>query len=97
MSSNELVAMTTENITNALLDYRAHTSLTSVLNDVSDRFIKRLAVDSVLAKHDLRKILRKAPIWNEELQALVINGTRTHDPDFERINRLAQHFQRAPI
>ena len=97
MSSVELVAMTTRNISNALRDYRAHTSLTSVLDDVSDRFIERLAIDGVAAKHDLRKILRKAPIWNEELQALVINGTRTHDPDFERINRLAQHFQRAPI
>lgn len=88
MSSTELVAKTTANIKQALCDYREHTSMTSVLDDVSDSFIERLARDSVRAKHDLRELLSKSPIWSEELQALVINGTRTHDPDFTRVHRL---------
>jgi len=62
MSSSELVAMTTRNISNALGDYRAHTSLTSVLDNVNDRFIERLAIDGVAAKHNLRELLRRAPI-----------------------------------
>ncbi len=65
MSSGELVAMTTRNISNSLRDYRAHTSHTSVLDDVSDRFIERLAIGSITAKHDLREVLRIAPIWDE--------------------------------
>ncbi|MBQ3442123.1 MAG: hypothetical protein IJG33_02635 [Selenomonadaceae bacterium] len=71
MSLGELVAMTTRNISNALRDYRSHTS---VLDDVSERFIERLTIGSIMAKHDLRELLRKAPIWYEELQALVINA-----------------------
>lgn len=88
MGSNELVAMTERNIRQALCDYGAHTPQRAVLDDVGDAFIARLARDSVDAKSELRALLSKSPAWNEELQALVINGTRTHDPDFQRVHNL---------
>ena len=39
----------------------------------------------------------KSPVWNEELDALVINGTRTHDPDYDRIHRLAMQILEKPF
>ena len=100
MSSNELMAMTVSNIRGAIMDYGAHTSQTVVLNDVSDSFITTLAADSIIAKRDLRELLSRSPIWDERLQSLVINGTRTHDPDYSRVHRLMyqileQHIARS--
>ena len=86
MSSNELVALNVRNIRKAIEDYGAHTTQTAVLSDVSDSFIERLARYSVYAKGDLYRLLSQSSVWNEELQALVINGTRTHDPDYRRIH-----------
>ncbi|MBR0288985.1 MAG: hypothetical protein IJQ82_08410 [Selenomonadaceae bacterium] len=86
MSSNELVALNVRNIRKAIADYGAHTTQTDVLSDVSDSFIERLARYSVFAKGDLYRLLSQSSVWNEELQALVINGTRTHDPDYRKIH-----------
>ena len=61
MCSIELEAMTKRNIRQALRDYGAHTSKMTVLEDVSDIFIERLAKDSIKAKRDLRGLLRKSP------------------------------------
>lgn len=71
-----------------LEDYSRHTSQHDVLDDVDDSFIVRVAEDSVNAKEPLRNVFRKSPAWNEELDAIVINGTRTHNPDPETIQRL---------
>lgn len=87
-SEMELQGLLRGNITQALEDYGAYVSGRCVLEDVSDSFIDRLASDAVTAKHDLRELLRKSPAWNETLQAVVINGTRTHDPDFGRIYKM---------
>ena len=89
MVSSELIDLLHENIEQALADYGAHTSKTEVLDDVSDDFIERLAEDAAFSKESLREMLRRSPAWNEQLQALVINGTRTHDPNFERVRDLA--------
>ena len=89
MSSKEIVGLLRKNIWQAIKDYGIYTSQTEVLEDVSDDFVNRLAKDAVEAKQDLRTLFRKSPVWNEELQALVINGTRTHDPDYSRIKALA--------
>lgn len=67
---------------------RRTTSQTAVLRDVSDSFIERLTEDSIKAKRDLRELLSQSPVWNEGLQALVINGTRMHNPDYARVHRL---------
>lgn len=42
-------------------------------------------------------MFRKSPVWNEELDALVINGTRTHDPDYSRIKDLVRQILEHPI
>lgn len=84
------------NIRQAVIDYGAHTGETHVLDDISDDFISRLARDSVEAKWELRQLFRKSPVWNEELDALVINGTRTHNPDYDRIFRLANQILSKP-
>ena len=76
----------------AIDDYRRHTSQTEVLDDISEEFVARLASDSFKMKAGLREMFRKSPAWNEELQALVINGTRTHNPDYIRIHDLANQI-----
>lgn len=97
MEMQEVISRAERNIRQALRDYGAHTSQTDVLDDVTDEFIYRLAADSSYAKQGLRKLFSKSPVWNEELDALVINGTRTHDPDYDRIHRLAMQILERPF
>ena len=78
-----------KNIKKAIEDYKRYARKTEVLDDVSDDFIYRLAEDALEAKKDLRKMLRKSLVWSEELQSVVINGKRTHDPDYDRVFKLA--------
>lgn len=80
------------NIRQAIKDYGAHTDAVSVLNDVSEEFINQLAEDATASKKNLRELLRKSPAWNENLQAVIINGTRTHDPDYSRVYRLGMEI-----
>ena len=63
--------------------------MTEIYDDVSEAFIKRLAADNYYSKQELRELFRKSPAWNEELDAIVINGTRTHDPDYHSVYDLA--------
>ena len=97
MEMQEVISRAERNIRQALRDYGAHTSQTDVLDDVTDEFIYRLAADSSYAKQGLRKLFSKSPVWNEELDALVINGMRTHDPDYDRIHRLAMQILEKPF
>lgn len=78
-----------ENIWNALEEYFAHVNDKTILHDISDDFVRRLAEDSFNAKADLRNLLSRSDVWNDDLQAIVINGTKTHDPDFKTIYKLA--------
>jgi len=89
MEMYEIIEQTEENIRQALRDYREHTDWTDVLDDVSDEFITKLAHDSAYAKQRLRELFSKSPVWDERIDALVINGTRTHNPDYNRIRELA--------
>ena len=97
MKAEDKIRLAEENIRQALRDYRRHTSQTDVLDDISDAFVMRLAKDNYYAKRGLRELFRKSPVWNEELDALVINGTRTHDPDYSRIKDLAWQILEYPI
>ncbi len=97
MEATEKIGLAESNIRQALADYGKHTTQTEVLDDVSDVFIKRLAKDNYYAKQELRELFRKSPVWNEELDALVINGTRTHEPDYFRIKGLARQILEDPI
>ncbi|MBP3537263.1 MAG: hypothetical protein J6J93_06955, partial [Muribaculaceae bacterium] len=90
----QIIERAERNIRNALEDYGAHTNQRDVLDDVSDTFIRTLARDSAYAKQGLRELFSKSPVWDEELDALVINGTRTHDPDYSRIRSLARDILR---
>ena len=92
ISSTELESLLARNIRTALDDYGARTYKQTVLEDVSDKFIGRLARDAVSAKAELREMLGKSPAWDENLQAVVINGTRTHDPDDWKIFRLGRQI-----
>ena len=90
MNMHDKIELTKRNIHTAINDYWKHTCLgTEIRNDISDDFINALAYDSCYAKQDLRNMLRKSPAWNEELDAVIINGTTTHDPDYNRIYRMA--------
>ena len=85
MEKAQKIEMTRKNIETALDDYFRHANSDYDRYDISDTFVSRLATTSVEAKENLRNMLRKSPAWNEELDALVINGNRTHEPDEERI------------
>lgn len=90
MDIEKVIAQSEENIRQALRDYAAHTSQTDVMDDVSDKFIERLARDNAYAKMELRELFSQSPVYDAKLDALVINGTRTHDPDPARIVTLAR-------
>lgn len=90
MRTEDKIKLAEKNIWQAIDDYRAHTYSTAVLDDVSDVFVHKLAKDNTYFKKKLRDLFRKSPVWNEELDALVINGTRTHNPDYKRVQRLAE-------
>lgn len=90
----QVIAQSEENIRQALQDYAAHTDQTDVMDDVSDAFVHRLAKDNAYAKRELRELFSKSPVYDAKLDALVINGTRTHDPDPERILALGQDILR---
>ena len=90
MKMEDKIKLAEKNIWQAIDDYRAHTRNTEVLDDVSKAFVQRLAKDNTYFKKDLRELFRKSPVWNEELDALVINGTRTHNPNYERVANLAE-------
>ena len=84
----KVIKQSEENIRQALKDYGAHTYTNEVLEDVSDAFIMRLAKDNAYAKQELRELFSQSPVYDSKLDALVINGTRTHDPDPDRIENL---------
>lgn len=90
MEIQEKIKLAKANIWKAIKDYKAHTYQRNVLDDISDDFVNTLAEDNTYAKQHLRDLFRKSPVWNEELDALVINGTRTHNPDYERVYELAE-------
>jgi len=97
MEMQKIIDNAENNIRQALKDYGAHTRKHEVLEDISDSFITRLARDSSHAKQELRELFSKSPVWHEELDALVINGTRTHDPDYNRIYSLASRILRPAV
>ena len=84
----------TKNIWTALDDYFRHTSLTDVYDDISDEFVSRLAYDSIKSKSSLRQLFRHSQGWDENLQAIIINGTKTHNPDYILIHDLANSILR---
>lgn len=81
MEMKQIIEQAEKNIWQAIRDYGAHTRSTYVLDDVGLPFVSQLARDSAHAKQELRELFSKSPAWDEKLDALVINGTRTHDPD----------------
>ena len=97
MTINEIIELNKKNIRKALDDYGMHTGSTEVLDDISDDFINIVAEKSAKAKTALRELFRKSPVWNEELQALIINGTRTHDPDYGYIAELGYEILKPAV
>lgn len=88
MDMQTIIERAERNIRQAISDYAKHTSQTQVLDDCSSGFISQLAHDSSYAKQDLRELFSQSPVWDENIDALVINGTRTHNPDYDRIRNL---------
>lgn len=92
MDMQDIIRQAEANIRQAVRDYGEHTYQTDVLDDISDEFIERLAEDSSYAKQKLRELFSKSPVWHPELDALIINGTRTHDTDYQRVDYLAHQI-----
>ena len=90
MTVEDKIELTKINIRSAIRDYWAHTTMGHRIKDaISSSFVDKLAVDAVNAKENLRNLLRKSPQWNEELDAIVINGNSTHEPNYDSIRTLA--------
>lgn len=84
ISMEEKVTMAEQNIRLAMVDYNEHIDVDDhILTD--EPFVKRLAESSTKAKQELRELFRKSPSWDEELDAIVLNGNRTHEPDASKI------------
>lgn len=77
-----------QNIRIALDNYFCHANGNICRDDISERFIDRLAHDSVDAKAGLRQLFSQSPAWVPELDAMVINGNRTCDTDWSRVKQL---------
>lgn len=86
---DKLIELTRKNLWTAVDDYRRHTYEPDVLDDISSDFINRLAHDPIESKSELRELFSKSQGWDENLQAIVINGTKTHNPDYILVNNLA--------
>lgn len=97
MEMQQIIEQAQKNIWQAIDDYRRHTTQTDVLDDVEDVFVRELARDSSYAKQNLRELFSKSPVWDERIDALVINGTRTHNPDYDRIRSLAHEILWVPL
>ena len=97
MDMQEKIEMARKNIWKAISDYGKHCYSNVVLEDVTDAFVNQLAEDSTPAKQELREMFRKSPAWDESLDALIINGTRTHDPDYHRIWDLGIQILHKPL
>lgn len=90
----KLINLNHNNIWTAVEDYRRYTYATNVLDDITDAFVDRLAEDSAYAKKDLRDLFSRSNAWNEDLQAIIINGTKTHNPDYVLVHNLANEILR---
>lgn len=90
--NNHLIDLYKFNISQAISDYFLHSAASFILKDFSDSFVNRLAIDSFNSKAEFRNLFSFSPAWNVYLQALVINGFRTHNPDFKIIDDLAHNI-----
>lgn len=79
---DNLKELTRDNIWTTLGDYFRHTDLNEVYDNISNVFVEKLTADSINSKQALRQLFRQSKGWNEQLQAIVINGTKTHNPDY---------------
>ena len=77
------------NIWSAFEDYFRHADSDDVYENISEQFVDRLASDSIKSKRALRELFCKSQGWNENLQAIVINGTKTHNPNYTLVHDLA--------
>ena len=91
---DNLQTLTRKNIWTAIDDYFHHCYSTDGLDDISEIFVNRLADDSIKSKHDLRQLFRQSQGWNEQLQAIIVNGTKTHNPDYILVYNLANPILR---
>ncbi len=98
MNSVEKYEQSKLNIRQALEDYRRYDERDeSEVDNVTEDFIETVAHINMESKKELRELFRKSPCWNEKLDALIINGTHTHDPNPERLYNLTCRLLRDAI
>ena len=91
---NKLKELMRNNIWTALEDYFRHADSDDVYENISEEFVDRLANDAINGKQALRELFCRSQGWNENLQAIVINGTKTHNPDYILVHNLANSILR---
>jgi len=91
LTDSELAEKIVADCKKAVTDYFRYVpeNLDDVTAKATDEFFYRFAWDYVKNKKSLREFMRRSPAWNEDLQAWVINGNRTHNPDKDLIYKMA--------
>ena len=84
---DKLKELMRNNIWTALEDYFRHADSDDVYENISEEFVDRLASDSINSKRALRELFSKSQGWNENLQAIVINGTKDSQPRLQPRSR----------
>jgi len=86
MKKEERIKLFAEQLEWALKNYFNHASddRDILSNDIRD-FCLRIAEDNYENKKELRELFSKSPSYNEEWDYILINGNRTHEPDWDTV------------
>lgn len=93
----KIIRQAEKNIEQAIADYKRHTHSAEILNDVTDKFIKRLAKDSSYAKQGLRELFSQEATWIPELDAFTLDGTKLSKMDHTRVLNLTHKLLRNKV
>lgn len=94
MKTEEKIELIQQDIWQAIEDYSKYCKRENTVDNVSKEFVDRLAEDSIKAKKELREMFRRSSAWNEDLDSLVIDGTWTHNTDYDIVEDLGYNILR---
>ena len=86
MKKDERIKLFTEQISWALRTYFSNApDKRGILSNSISEFCRRIAEDNYESKKELRELFSKSPAYNEEWDYILINGNRTHEPDWDTV------------
>ena len=86
MEKDERIKLFAEQISWALRTYFSNApDKRGILSNNISGFCRRIAEDNYESKKELRELFSKSPAYNEEWDYILINGNRTHEPDWDMV------------